>query len=81
MEQDELLYEYKMGGEVFRFEARSHAEALLMRGPAIAYFTERARGLFDEDAIVGPDRVEMPESFVYVGASKQASAAERRADL
>lgn len=66
MEQDERLYEYKMGSEVYRFDARSHAEAELMRGNAIQYFAEHLGVLFDEDALTGPTIVPMTEGFAYV---------------
>jgi hypothetical protein len=63
MEQDERLYEYKMGSEVYRFEARNHAEALELRGSAIQYFAEHLATLFSEDALVGPELAEMPKDF------------------
>jgi hypothetical protein len=69
MEQDERLYEYKMGSEVYRFEARSHAEAMKMRGDAIEYFAERAGPLYSEAAVVGPEIVEPPATFKYVEES------------
>jgi hypothetical protein len=70
MEQDERMYEYKMGSEVFRFEARTHAEAEEMRGEAIQYFAERAGTLFEEEAIVGPSLAPLPEGFRYVGRDR-----------
>ncbi len=63
MEQDERLYEYRMGSEVFRFEALSHADAELFRGEAVEFFAERAGTLFSDDAIVGPVLVEPPPGF------------------
>jgi hypothetical protein len=65
MEQDERLYEYKMASEVFRFDARSHAEALKMRGEAIEYFAEHLGVLFDEAALIGPEIVEPPTGFQF----------------
>lgn len=63
MEQDERLYEYTMGSEVYRFEARNHAEAEEMRGSALFFFAERLGTLFSEDAISGPELVPMPKGF------------------
>ncbi|MBS1962073.1 MAG: hypothetical protein JST04_07655 [Bdellovibrionales bacterium] len=63
MEQDERLYEYTMGSEVYRFEARNHAEAEEMRGSAMRFFAERLATLFSEDAITGPELVPMPSGF------------------
>ncbi len=65
MEQDERLYEYKMASEVFRFDARSHAEALVMRGEAIEYFAEHLGVAFDEGALIGPMIVEPSAGFQY----------------
>ncbi len=63
MEQDEALYEYKLGSETFRFEAHSMEEAIKTRTYAILHFADRLGRLFDETAIVGPDRVIPPPSF------------------
>jgi len=63
MEQDERLYEYTMGSEVYRFEARTHSDAEKMRGDAIQYFAERAGSLFSEAAVAGPSLAEIPNTF------------------
>ena len=63
MEQDERLYEYKMGSEVYRFEARSHSEAEVLRGSALQYFAEHLGTLFAEEALIGPELAPLPESF------------------
>lgn len=67
MEQDERLYEYKMGSEVYRFEARTHAEAEAYRGIAIQFFAERLATLFSEEALIGPEVVDLPEAFQTSG--------------
>lgn len=69
MEQNEALYEYKMGSEVYRFEAPSRAHAEKMRGSAIQYFAEKTLiSHFAESALVGPDLVQMPSAFVFQSA-------------
>lgn len=70
MEQDERLYEYTMGSEVYRFDARSHAEAEALRGIALQYFAEHLGGLFDEDALVGPTIAKPPADFKYVESTR-----------
>ena len=77
MEQDERLYEYTMASEVFRFEARSHAEALKMRGEAIEYFAEKAGILFSDDAVVGPTIVAPPPMSEYVPEKKRFPHSDR----
>ncbi len=57
MEQDEVLYEYKMAHEVYRFEAHSHEEAEKVRQYAILHFAEKLGRAFDEEALIGPERV------------------------
>lgn len=69
MEQDERLYAYKMGSGVYRFEARSHAEAEKLRGDAIGYFAEHLGPLFSEEALVGPELAEIPPGFRYLESS------------
>ena len=61
MEQDEHIYEYRMGSEVFRFEARWHGDAETLRGAALQYFAEHLGTLFSESALVGPDLVPFSE--------------------
>lgn len=57
MEQDEVLYEYKMAYEVYRFEAHSLDEAERVRPYAILHFAERLGRAFSDEALVGPERV------------------------
>ena len=57
MEQDEVVYQYLMGPEVFRFEAHSDDEAKKYREYAMIHFQEKLGGLFQIDAIRGPERV------------------------
>lgn len=57
MEQDEVLYEYKMAHEVYRFEAHSLEEAERVREYAILHFAEKLGRIFDEEALIGPERV------------------------
>lgn len=64
MEQDEILYEFKMGSEVYRFEAHSHEEAERNRPYAIMFFAEKLGNLFSEEALVGPDLAEIPSGFI-----------------
>ena len=63
MEQDEALYEYKMGSEVYRFEAHSHGEAVKLRTYAIQYFSEKLGSLFSEEALIGPELAPLPKGF------------------
>ena len=72
MEQDERLYEYKMASEVFRFEALTHEDALIMRGEAIEYFAEHLGVAFEEEALVGPELVEPPSGFNFKSDSKES---------
>ncbi len=64
MEQNEVLYEYKMGSEVFRFEAPSHEEAEMSRSYALLHFAEKLGTLFSEEALQGPDLAEIPTGFI-----------------
>jgi hypothetical protein len=65
MEQDEALYEYKMGSEVYRFEAHSHGEAEKMRTYALQYFSEKLGPLFSTEALLGPELAPLPASFHF----------------
>jgi hypothetical protein len=64
MEQDEKLYEYRMGSEVFRFEAGSHEEAERFSPYALIHFAEKLGTLFAPEAMRGPDFVDFEAEFI-----------------
>ncbi len=64
MEQDENVYEYLMGPEVFRFECRSEEEAEKFREYALMHFQEKLGALFAIDALRGPKKAGMPSRMV-----------------
>ena len=59
MEQDEFVYEYQMGKEIFRFEAHGDGEANKYRQYAVLHFKEKLGSTFSEGALVGPRRIDM----------------------
>lgn len=54
MEQDLRLYEFKMNGESFSFEARSKDEAENYRDVALTHFKDTLGESFTETQISGP---------------------------
>jgi hypothetical protein len=61
MEQDEKMYEYRMGHEVFRFEAQGHKAAVDYRPYVLLHFRELMGSAFSEDALKGPIPVKLPD--------------------
>jgi hypothetical protein len=61
MEQDEYVYEYRMGNEVFRFEAHGPKEAHDYRPYVLLHFRELLGSNFSEDTLKGPVRVKSPD--------------------
>ncbi|MBC7384883.1 MAG: hypothetical protein H7301_01825 [Cryobacterium sp.] len=63
MEQDEVVYQYLMGSEVYRFESPSDHEAHHHREYALLHFQEKLGPLFDLSALRGPERVIPTSAF------------------
>lgn len=63
MEQDKIVYEFRMGPEVFRFEAASEYEAEEYRKYALIHFHDRLGTHFDPRLIEGPERAKFPANF------------------
>ena len=57
MEQDEVVYQFIMGSEVYRFESHSDEEAKKHREYALIHFEEKLGHLFNFEALRGPERV------------------------
>ncbi len=59
MEQDEFVYEYRMGSAIFRFEAHHEHEAQQYRPYALLHFQDTLGQNFSESALQGPIRISL----------------------
>jgi hypothetical protein len=59
MEQDDCIYEYRLGGEVFRFEAHGKEAAEGWKRYAVLHFQEQLGPRFAEKDILGPVAVHL----------------------
>ena len=61
MEQDEFIYEYQMGDEIFRFEAHGPKEAQDYRPYVVLHFREKLGAKFSEANLYGTRLIKVPE--------------------
>jgi hypothetical protein len=54
MEQDSVVYEFRMGGEKFIFEAHNPRDAAKYEKYALLHFRERLGERFSERSLEGP---------------------------
>jgi hypothetical protein len=66
MEQDDILFEFKLGKEAYRFEAPSLEEAEKFRSIAMDFFRNTVGLDPSGEKLEGPVRVKLPEGFRIV---------------